>query len=88
MNAAENLVQLPHPRPLVALIDSPSTIKLIQAEILRSKLTYTAIATKAALAISTVGNIASGQTKLPRLETTIRLLGALGWVIQARRGDQ
>jgi len=85
--SADNLARLPRPRPLVALIDSPSTIKLIQSEILRSRQRYSAIAADARLAASTVGNIASGTTRLPRLETVVRLLGALGWVIQARRGD-
>ena len=80
------IVHLPQSRPLVTLIDSPSTIKLIQDEILRSKLTYTELARRAQLAQSTVGYIASGTTRMPRLETVVRLLGSLGWVIQAKRG--
>lgn len=73
--------------PLVTLVDSPSTIRLIQNQLLTSKLTYKAIAAKAVLASSTVSNIASGATKLPRLETCIRLLSALGWQIIAQRQE-
>jgi hypothetical protein len=32
-----------------------------------------------------VSNIASGATTWPRIETVIRLLGALNWVIVAQR---
>ena len=79
---------LPHARSIHLLADSIAATKLIQEEVLRSKLTYTEISRRAALANSTVANIASGQTKLPRLETVVRILGALGWIIQARRsGD-
>ena len=81
-----NIVRLPGAsRSLVTLVDSPASIRLVQHEILISKQTYKALAAKAQLSHSTVGNIASGQTKMPRLETIIRILGALGWVIQARR---
>lgn len=81
-----DIVQLlPGSRSLVTLTDSLAAKKLVQEEILRSKMTYKAIAAKATLATSTVGRIGSGQTTWPRLETIIRLLGALGWVISARR---
>lgn len=79
------IVPLERRRPLVTLIDSPSTIKLIQNELLTSKSTYKDIAAKAVLASSTVSNIASGMTRYPRIETCIRLLSALGWQIIAQR---
>lgn len=79
------IVRLERPRPLVHLVDSPVAIKLLQQELLTAKKTYKEIAAKAQVASSTVSNIASGATRWPRLETIIRLLGALGWVIQARR---
>lgn len=72
-------------RPLVQLVDSPVALKLLREEILMSKMTYTVIAAKAQLGHSTVGNIATGATRFPRLETIIRLLSALGWEIVARR---
>jgi hypothetical protein len=79
---------LPGTRSLVTLTDSMAATKLVQEELLRAKTTYTAIAQKAAVASSTVSNIASGQTRFPRLETIVRLLGALGWVITAARRDE
>jgi hypothetical protein len=69
---------LPGTRSLVTLTDSMAATKLVQEELLRSKQTYTAVANKAAVA---------GQTRLPRLETIVRILGALGWVITAARRD-
>lgn len=58
---------------------------MIQRELLTCRRTYTDVARSAQLGISTVSNIASGQTRLPRLETVIRIFGALGWHISARR---
>lgn len=75
-------------RPLVHLVDSPVAIKLLQDELLRSKLSYTEIARQSSVSISTVSNIASGTTRWPRLETIIRILGGLGWRIIAERGEQ
>jgi hypothetical protein len=75
----------PAPRSLVTLTDSYAARKLVQDELLRAKRTYTDIAKAATLSISTVSNIASGNTKWPRIETIIRLLAALGWMIQAQR---
>jgi hypothetical protein len=75
-------------RPLVHLVDSPVAIKLLQEELLTSKLGYTAIAVRAQVANSTVHNIASGQTRWPRLETIIRILSALNWRIIAERGEE
>lgn len=79
---------LPGTRSLVTLTDSMAATKLVQEELLRAKTTYTAIAAKAAVANSTVSNIASGQTRYPRIETIIRLLGALGWLITANRREE
>jgi hypothetical protein len=79
---------LPGTRSLVTLTDSMAATKLVQEELLRAKTTYTAIAAKAALASSTVSNIASGHTRYPRIETIIRLLGALDWVITANRREE
>lgn len=73
--------------PLVTLVDSARTISLMREEILRSKAFYSAIAGKAQVSSSTVSNIASGATRWPRLETTVRILGALGWEIVARRSE-
>lgn len=76
---------LPGSRSLVTLTDSFAAKKLVQDEVLRSERTYKAIAHDAGVANSTVSNIASGKTQWPRIETIIRILGALGWVIQAQR---
>jgi predicted transcriptional regulator len=73
-------------RSLVTLTDSLAACKLVQEEVLRAKLTYTAIGTRAGIANSTVANIASGRTRLPRIETIIRILGALEWAIVAMPG--
>lgn len=72
-------------RPLVHLVDSPVAIRLLQSELLHNKETYKAVAARAQVASSTVSNIASGQTKLPRLETIIRILSALNWQIIAQK---
>jgi DNA-binding phage protein len=79
------VVPLRRPRPLIHLVDSPVALKLVRDELLAYKHTYKAVAAKAQVASSTVANIASGQTKWPRLETTIRILSALGWQITAQR---
>ena len=78
---------VPLRRSLVTLVDSPASIKLVQHEILVSKLTYTEISRRAAISASTVSNIATGATRYPRIETVIRILGAMGWIIQATRRD-
>jgi DNA-binding phage protein len=78
---------LPGSRSLVTLTDSMAAKKLVQEEILRSQRTYRHIAHDAQLAASTVGNIGSGKTVWPRLETIIRVLGALGWIITAQRNE-
>jgi DNA-binding phage protein len=83
---SHNVVPL-RSRPLVQLVDSPVAIHLLQQELLASKATYTAIAQKAQVASSTVSNIASGQTRWPRLETIIRILSALNWQIIAQRNE-
>jgi len=80
-----NVQYLPGSRSLVTLTDSLAARKLVQDEVLRSKLTYTVIAVKAGLANSTVSNIATGKTIWPRLETIVRVLAALGWVLMAQR---
>lgn len=83
-----NIVQLlPGSKSLTTLTDSLAAIKLVRAEIFRSKRTYRDIAKGAAVSPSTVGNIASEKTHWPRIETVIRVLGALGWVITAQRRD-
>jgi len=83
-----NVAQLlPGGRALVTLTESRTACKLVQEELLRAKRTYKDVAQSAALAHSTVSNIASGNTRLPRIETIIRILSALGWrIIAQRRG--
>lgn len=83
-----SMASLSRHRSLVILTDSFVSIKLVQNEVLRSKQTYKAIAAKANVASSTVSNIAIGHTKLPRLETIIRILSALRWVISASPGEE
>jgi len=81
---------LPGSRSIVQLLDSSASMSLIQRELLKAKLSYTALAKAAGVASSTVSNIATGTTRRPQLETVIKLLGALGWVITAQRkpGDE
>ena len=82
-----NVRHLPGTRSLITLTDSFAACKLVQEEVLRAKRTYTDIGNRAGIANSTVSNIASGKTRFPRIETIIRILGALGWMIVAQRGD-
>lgn len=79
---------LPGSRSLITLTDSMAAKKLVQQEVLRSKRTYRDIAHGAGVAPSTVSNIAIGYTTWPRLETIIRILGSLGWIITARRKEE
>jgi DNA-binding phage protein len=81
----KNVVPLPAPRSLITLTDSHAACRIVQNEVLRAKRTYTDIARAAALSNSTVSNIATGTTKWPRIETIIRILAALGWMITAQR---
>ena len=88
MSDTAKVVHLPRAkkiRSLVTLTDTMVSIKLVQEEILHAKVSYTELARKAQLANSTVSNIAIGHTRFPRIETIIRILHALGWVIQATR---
>ena len=78
-----NVVKLPRIRSIHVLADSFASMKLVQEELLRSKLTYSELARRAGVASGTVSNIAIGHTKFPRIETIIRILGALDWTIQA-----
>lgn len=80
-----NVVPIPRLRSIHVLADSFASVKLVQDELLRSKLGYSELARRAAVSPSTVGKIACGDTKLPRIETIIRILGALDWTIQAVR---
>lgn len=82
---SETARYLPGTRSIVTLTDSFASIKLIQDELLRSKLGYIELGKRAGVAHTTIGRIASGTTKWPRLETVVRILGALDWVISARR---
>ncbi len=72
---------------IILLTDSFVSIKLVQHELLVAKKTYSEIAKRANVSASTVANIAIGHTKLPRLETIIRILYALQWVISASRSN-
>jgi len=67
----------------VEINDDARTIQLLQTEILRSGWYYDRIATEAGVALSTVGNIASGQTQHPRLQTIWKIFNALGWRVVA-----
>jgi hypothetical protein len=69
----------------ILLDDSAEAVQLVQQEIFASGLLYMKIAELAGVSTSTVGFIAQGQTKWPRLETMIRILGALGWDILATK---
>jgi hypothetical protein len=84
---ATDVQYLPGTRSLITLTDSFAACKLVQEEVLRAKLTYTEIGRRAGTANSTVANIAQGSMKLPRIETIIRILGALDWMIVAQRRE-
>lgn len=68
----------------IKIDDGPKTVALVQAEIWRAGGDFGKIAAGADLSVSTVANIASGNTQFPRLRTIIRILGALGWDIYAQ----
>jgi transcriptional regulator with XRE-family HTH domain len=64
-----------HPR---VFTEHERFLDALREALLTSKVTYKAIATKANVASSTVGNIASGKTRWPRHTTLFPLLKALG----------
>lgn len=66
-------------------LDSPSAVRLVQSEILHSPLSYSDIALRAEISVSTVGNIGSGTTRRPSFNTVAAILGALGWSIFAEK---
>ena len=69
---------------LIKIDDGPKTVALVQTEIWKAGANFAKIATDADLSVTTVANIASGQTRAPRLRTIVRILGALGWDIYAQ----
>jgi transcriptional regulator with XRE-family HTH domain len=59
---------------------------LCQSEIRRSQQKYYEIATRSGVSVQTVSNIASGDTKFPRMTTVVRILMSLGWSLYATEG--
>jgi transcriptional regulator with XRE-family HTH domain len=67
------------------LADLYEVCAFIRHEIHASKWRYNAIAARAGCCPSTVANLASGETKSPRLQTAIGILGALGFEVVVRK---
>jgi transcriptional regulator with XRE-family HTH domain len=87
MSAAAKVVTLRRPsRGPIELDDGPQTIALCQSEIRRSQQKYYEIATRSGVSVQTVSNIASGDTKFPRMTTVVRILMSLGWSLYATEG--
>lgn len=82
MSATARILKLRTGRS-VKLDDGPKTIALVQSEIWASHMNFSQLAAASGLACATIGNIASGETKHPRLATVARILMALGWSITA-----
>lgn len=82
MALAAKVLRLPT-QPPVRLDDGPATIDLCRREIRRSKLKYMEIASRSGVCVQSVSNIASGDTKFPRMSTVVRILMVLGWSIYA-----
>lgn len=83
MKASAAVVRLPRQTQIVKLDDGPATIELCQRAIRTSHLKYIEIAQRSGICVATVSNIASGDTKFPRMSTVIRILMALGWEVYA-----
>jgi hypothetical protein len=87
MAAAAKVLTLRQPaRGPIEIDDGPQTIALCQSEIRRSPHKYYEIATRAGVSVQTVSNIASGDTKFPRMATVVRILMSLGWTLYAMEG--
>lgn len=54
-------------------------------EIIASKMTFTKIAEKAGVCISTVSNLAHGETHFPRAGTVFQILRVFGYEVVVRR---
>lgn len=83
MRASAAVVRLPRQNQIVKLDDGPATIELCQRAIRTSHQKYYEVAMRAGVGVQTVSNIASGDTKFPRMSTVIRILMALGWEVYA-----
>lgn len=83
MRSSAAVVRLPRQNRIVKLDDGPATIELCQHAIRTSHQTYYSLADRAGVSVQTVSNIASGDTKFPRMATVIRILMALGWEVYA-----
>lgn len=82
MRTSATVVRLKTGQP-VKLDDGPKTIELCQREIMRSSWGYQRIADEAGVCVATVGRLATGETKSPKMRSVVLILAALGWDIFA-----
>jgi hypothetical protein len=81
--AVAKVLRLRGSTEVVELDDGPATIALCQRAIRASTRKYYDIGARSGVCTQTVSNIASGDTRYPRMATVIRILMALGWTITA-----
>jgi len=88
-NPTGNVVTLPNVRRESSVTETPFSnvyemTQYVQGEIRSSKMKYKDIAKRALCNPQTVGRIADGTTKDPRVGTVIRILFALGRTLYVR----
>jgi len=81
--ATARILQLPRAARIVQLDEGPETIAFIAAEIRRSHLSYKDLSQRCGVGPTTISNIASEETKTPRMATVVKIALALGWSIYA-----
>ena len=82
---AAKVLRLPSSPEVVDLDDGPATIALCQRAIRSSHLKDNEISLRSGVCTQSVSTIASGETKLPRRSTVVRILHVLGWRIFASK---
>lgn len=85
MKSSAAILRLPSQSQLVKLDDGPATIELCRRAIRASHLKYYEIAQRSGVCVQSVSNIASGDTRFPRMSTVIRILMAMGWEVYASK---
>ena len=87
MRPSAAVVRLPRQSQIVKLDDGPATIELCRRAIRASHLKYFEIAQRSGVCVASVSNIASGDTRFPRMSTVVRILMAMGWNVYASDGE-
>jgi transcriptional regulator with XRE-family HTH domain len=82
MSAAAKILRLRPSQP-IKLDEGPESVAWIASEIRLSNVSYKDLSQRCGVCTQAISNIASGDTKLPRWSTIVKIALALGWSIYA-----